>query len=589
LPRPPRLALLAALAGLPLACAAPLPEATSAQGAPPRLLVLVAVDQCRAEYLDRFLPALPEGGGFRRLLAGGAVYERAAHTHTVTSTGPGHAALSTGCLPARAGIPENEWIDRATGRRVYCVADPAGGYSTVWLQRPTLGDVLQDELGEAAHVVSISFKDRTALLLGGRRSDASVWLDAATGRWVGPRAAGGEAAAWIAQCNAAPDAPGPVARHAGRTWETAVPDALAARLAGPDDAGGEDRDGRLGATFPHRMPERGAAFDSLWYRVAVSPYCDEIVLEAALAALRDGGLGRDALPDLLCVGFAGMDNVGHAFGPDSRETLEAFVALDRYLALLLDALDETVGAGRWTLALSSDHGIAPVPEQSGGLRLVRGPLERALEHDLVARYGTPPGPDGEGARWLQGIAKPSVYLDHARIEGAGLDVQDVAEHVARALADRPGIAGAWTRSELAGAGHGASPDVAALARDVHPERSGDVLFLLTQGTVFTGAVATDHGSHHAYDRDVPLLLYGAGVVPGRYGGPAAPIDIAPTLARLAGLTGLADADGHALHEALVEAPTEAPVEALKQPLREPPAPVARRGGAAPCARRVTGR
>jgi arylsulfatase A-like enzyme len=541
------------------------------------------VDLFRTDYLQRFLPALAQGGGFRRLLDGGAYFEQSAHTHTVTSTGPGHAALATGCLPARAGIIENAWIDPASGRRVYCVDDPAGGYSTALLERPTLGDVLQDEAGEAAQVVSVSFKDRTALLLGGRRSDASAWIDPGTGRWVlGPtRAADAHAArpaaepAWLAACNGGPEGPGAILPWAARKWETAVPDVLAARLAGPDDAPGEDRDGLQGATFPHPLPPADAPARTLWHGVAVSPFCDELVNRAALAALADGALGRDEVPDLLCVGFSGMDNVGHAFGPDSRETLEAFVALDRQLALLLDALDEHVGAGRWTLALSSDHGIAPVPEQVGGLRVVRGPLERALEAALVERFGTPPAADAqeaadderadsERARWLFGVAKPSVYLDHARVAIAGLDARAVAESVAQVLAAQPGIAGAWTREQLADAAAGdgsrtasglaasgvSEADIAALARDVHPTRSGDVLFLLTEHTVFTGSVATDHGSHHAYDRRVPVMLYGAGIAPGRSDAPAAPLDIAPTLARLLGLSGLSDADGRVLHAAL---------------------------------------
>jgi predicted AlkP superfamily pyrophosphatase or phosphodiesterase len=531
-----------------------------ASGAP-RLLVIVSVDQCRTEYLERFAPALPEDGGFRRLLAGGANFERSAHTHTVTSTGPGHAALATGCLPARAGIPENAWIDRTSGARVYCVADPAGGLSPALLQRPTLGDVLQDERGGEALVVSVSFKDRTALLLGGHRSDASYWIDSATGRWVGSPALHDTEPAWISTCNAVSDGEGPIRRHASATWATQVPDALAARLAGPDDAAGEDRDGLLGTTFPYRMPGPDAPVKTLWYHVAVSAFCDEVILEAALAALDAEALGQDDVADLLCVGFSGLDNVGHAYGPDSRETLEAFVALDRRLATLMEALDAHVGAGRWTLALSSDHGIAPVPEQSGGLRVVRGPLERLLEEALVDEFGAPPafargahgdetGEDRE-PRWLFGIAKPSVYLDSTRIRRAGLDVEVVAERVVRKLSVQPGIAGAWTRAELAAADPVAAPDVAALARDVHPGRSGDVFFLLTENTVFTGAVATDHGSHHAYDRDVPLLLYGAGIRAGRYGGAAAPLDIAPTLARLADLEGLADADGRVLAEALI--------------------------------------
>jgi hypothetical protein len=556
------LALLAACvtgartAGTPLSATAAADVApTPPAAAPPRLLVLVSVDQCRADYLERLLPALPPDGGLRRLLDGGASWPRAAHTHTVTSTGPGHAAIATGCLPARAGIPENEWIDGERRARVYCVDDPAGGVSATHLERPALGDVLQERLGEQATVASVSFKDRTALLLGGRRADAAAWFDMTTARWTGRTAGRPATPAWAEACNGGPDGPGPLAPIADRVWQPTVPEALAARVAGPDDAPGEDRDGRLGRTFPHRQPGAEDPADARAFHAAVSPWCDELTLQLALAALDAEDLGQGGPPDLLCVGLSGMDNVGHAFGPDSREVLEAFLAVDRVLARLMEALDARVGPGAWTLGLTSDHGIAPVPEQSGGRRLVRGPLERDLEAALVARLGEPPRAEaGTPARWLLGIAKPSVHLDHASLERAGLAPGAVAEELARVLAARPGVAGAYTRAALASADARAAPEVAALARDVHPTRSGDVLFLLAEGTVFTGSVATDHGSHHGYDRDVPVLLYGAGVVRGRRPEAAAPIDLAPTLARIAGLGALPDADGRVLEEALAAAP-----------------------------------
>jgi arylsulfatase A-like enzyme len=296
--------------------------------------------------------------------------------------------------------------------------------------------------------------------------------------------------------------------------------------------------------------------------VAVSPWCDALIGDAALALLADASLGRDDVPDLLCIGFTGLDNVGHSYGPDSQEVLEAFVALDGLLAALLAALDEHVGAGRWTLALTSDHGVAPLPEQSGGLRLSQKPLEQAIEQSLVAAHGQPPSRPGDTkTRWLLGIARPSLYVDARRVEDAGLELDAVIASAVQALAAQPGIAAVATRAQLAQA---TDPDLVALARDVHPSRSGDVLFLLADGAVYTQNVPTDHGSHHNYDRDVPLMLYGAGIVPGRFDRRVAPIDIAPTLARIAGLGELKGIDGRVLDEALAS-PAAQPAQSVQPP------------------------
>jgi hypothetical protein len=83
------------------------------------------------------------------------------------------------------------------------------------------------------------------------------------------------------------------------------------------------------------------------------------------------------------------------------------------------------------------------------------------------------------------------------------------------------------------------------------DRSGD-MFLLPKPYWITNATGTTHGSPHAYDREVPVLLFGTGIRPGRYSGPASPADIVPTLAALTGVQ--VKTDGHVLREALTAPP-----------------------------------
>jgi hypothetical protein len=587
------LALAACTSAPPPAAPAPpaaLPTATPSE-AVPRLLVIVTIDQCRADYLDRFLPLLPEGG-LRRLLAEGAVFPDAAHTHTVTSTAPGHAAIATGCLPARAGVPENEFLDER-GKRSSPVADkdsqlvgsvqplPRDGISARGLERPALGDLLQRCRGDDALVCSIAWKDRSALLMGGRDSDGSYWVETHSGSWVTTDAVRPQLPGWLATLNLRGSGPprdgSPwtigVRSAAGTSWERTLDDAVALRYAGPDAAPGETDVPGLRSVFPHALPAAppdGGTVRDLSRIVALTPRADVEVLAAVAAALEHEQLGRDEVPDLLCVGFSALDYAGHAFGPQSQEVLEVFLAADRRVAELLALLDARVGKGRWTLALTADHGVAELPEQSGGLRLTQEELRAALETALVARLGPPPPATSEAApatqpatppakerRWIRGVLRPSVWLDPDTVQAAGLALPAVAEELARVLAAQPGIELAATRAQLAAVdtaaagGAAAGSDLAALAADVHPTRSGDVLFLVAPGTVLVRDVAADHGTHHAYDRRVPLILCGAGIKPGTYEGPAAPIDIAPTLAQLAGLPPPEGMDGHVLTAALL--------------------------------------
>src|SRR3954453_23147505 len=84
----------------------------------PDLIVVISVDQFRYEYLTRFAPYLSDGG-FNRAIKHGANFTRALYPYAVTYTGPGHAAIGTGYVPARSGIVANTWLGATTGRPGY--------------------------------------------------------------------------------------------------------------------------------------------------------------------------------------------------------------------------------------------------------------------------------------------------------------------------------------------------------------------------------------------------------------------------------------------------------------------------------------
>src|SRR5262249_21383881 len=96
----------------------------------PRLVVLISVDQLRADYLarfsDLFAPARRvdgKPGGFRFLMEEGSWFVDARYPCFPLFTGPGHAAISTGGPPAKTGVIGNDWFDRASHKVVYCVDD----------------------------------------------------------------------------------------------------------------------------------------------------------------------------------------------------------------------------------------------------------------------------------------------------------------------------------------------------------------------------------------------------------------------------------------------------------------------------------
>jgi hypothetical protein len=167
------------------------------------------------------------------------------------------------------------------------------------------------------------------------------------------------------------------------------------------------------------------------------------------------------------------------------------------------------------------------------------------EQALIARWGPAPA-DSPYVAWL---SSGTVYFgngvfDRLRRDGPALDA------VTDALLSVPGIMRVLRADNLPPGSRDSF--VRAAAAGYVAGQSGDLFLIPSRHWVFEVRAeneATQHGTFHEYDRFVPLLLRGYRIRPGRYGGPASPMDAAPTLAHLAGLA-LPKADGRVLREAV---------------------------------------
>jgi len=516
-----------------------------AAGEHPRLVVLVSVDQMRADYLERGRDLW--SGGLKRLMGEGAWFRNAAFPYSHTVTCAGHATLSTGTVPARHGMVLNEWWDRASARTVRCTEQealrnqPIGGEPLAEgpgdgpgrLLSATLADVMR--LSSDAKVASFSLKARSAIGLAGQRADAIAWLGD-DGRWT-TSSHYGPAPAFLVEL-AKTVGPGV---DAGRVWERRLP---AERYTGADASAWERPPDGWTAEFPHAIGPAGAPASVGQWRT--SPWGDAAVAKLALGAVRALGLGSGpGRTDLLAVSFSSLDYVGHAFGPASHEVQDLLLGLDATLGGLMDGLDASVGRGRWTLALSADHGVAPIPELAAAAGLDAGRISpasiaRDVEEALVPVMG--PGTRVAAVSHTDLYFLPGVWENelrgHPEARAAALS----------AILANPGVERVYTRDELAGGGADLDATGQRVAASFHPERSGDLLLVWKPYWISSSSGAT-HGTSRGYDRSVPVLLMGADVVPGSYLTPASPVDVAPTLALLAGVT-LSETDGRVLGEAI---------------------------------------
>jgi predicted AlkP superfamily pyrophosphatase or phosphodiesterase len=533
-----------------VACFSLVPGGPSAQApgpataAPPKLVVLLVADQMRTDYLDRHGAEFT--GGFKRFMTDGAWFRESAYPYLGTVTCPGHATIGTGAFPYRHGFILNEWVDRQAAVVRGCTRDlsvqiltygPLPGTAAGESPKDLLVKTLADQIREGARgrVVTLSMKPRSAIALAGREADAVVWFDD-RGGWATSTHYTAAPVPFIQEFVTA----NPHTADVGKVWDRALD---VAKYRNDDDAPGERAPSGWTRVFPHPLAPSGTVDAGFHARWKASPFGDEYLGRMAAAAADALKLGRGEGTDFLGVSFSTLDSVGHAFGPASHEVQDIVIRLDRTIGRLLDHLDATVGRSNYVVAFTSDHGVAPIPEQTpGGGRQASKDILAAINGALAPLLGP-------------GQYAVTAYTDIYLAAGvADLLKKDRTARLAvlNALRALPGVTHAFTADELrhSGARSSSDPVKRAAALSYQRERSGDIIIAPREYWILSSA-ATTHGTHHSYDQRVPVIFYGAGVRSGAYASAASPADVAPTLAALARVR-FNRLDGRALADAIAK-------------------------------------
>jgi len=524
--------------------------ATPSFAKPPRLTLFISVDALGTDLLLRMRPRLK--AGLSQLLERGAFYPDVRYQQALVATAPGHAVLSTGAYPWRTGIVANRLMNRSTGKEEPIFWEPTHpllegppGADDV-SPEPLLAETLSDHLvlftGGRGKAIVLSGKARAAIALAGRLGQP-FWFNEQVGKLVTGTAYMKELPAWVRGLN---DRRLPDASFAAE-WNLLLP---SKEYLGEDDRPFEAPGFGMRRTFPHPLgggapapgPQSYAAFAS-------SPAANDLLVQAAKAAITAEGLGKDDVPDLLSVSFSVTDLLYHRFGPYSWEMQDALLRLDRQIADLLSAAERAAG-GRQNLlvVLSADHGGAALPEEwiSAGVNAARvkpSALRQGLAQELQARFGAP---------LLLGLAEREVVLNGKLIAEKKLDPVVVRRAAAEWLSRQPGIALAVASDDL-DTGQELNGFLPALRRSYFPGRSGDVAFILRPFAVLMEEdTGTTHGEPYAYDDQVPLVLYGKGVKPGLYRMQVHASDVAPTAAMLMEMGAPASAEGEPRVESIVQ-------------------------------------
>jgi predicted AlkP superfamily pyrophosphatase or phosphodiesterase len=507
-----------------------------------RLVVMLVVDQMRADYLQTF--ERHWRGGFRTLLNEGLVFENARYPYLNTLTCSGHSTIGTGALPRTHGMVANTWWDPAARRLVGCTNDSDApditygrpsrlGNSAKAMLVPTLADELRAQK-PGARAVALSLKARSAIGLVGHGGDAVVWFDDESGSWATSRAF---SPVPVASVKAFVDA-NPYEQDNGSTWTLSSP----AESYMMRDAGvGERPPTSWSGLFPHPVSGRNGVDPQFFQLWQLTPRADAYLERMAESLIDSFALGQRETTDFLGISFSTLDETGHSFGPESREVEDILRQLDVTLQRLIAHLDTRIGRANYMLALSSDHGVAPIAVAPAGGRIANEDVRERIEETLSRELGLPAGRGTytEAANFTDVYLAPGVFEQLKKSSSA----MTALEHALEAI---PGIERVLRSDRLSPASE--DPVIRGAALSYRAGRSGDLVLVPKKYWYFGGRSGggTTHGTLHEYDQHVPFILLGGTVRRGREKIAVTPADIAPTLAKFSGVR-LPNAEGKAVH------------------------------------------
>jgi predicted AlkP superfamily pyrophosphatase or phosphodiesterase len=494
----------------------------------PKLVVGIVLDQMRHDMLFRFEDKYSHKG-FKRLMNDGNTCMQAMINYLPSYTAPGHTCIYTGSVPALHGISSNDWIDKLSGKGVYCTSDPsvtavggtqrAGKMSPRNLWASTITDELRLSSNFKSKVIAVSVKDRASILPGGHASNGSYWMDDSLGEFMTSTFYTDKLPDWVTSFNAKklPKL------YMDKEWNTLQP--LNTYSQSTTDANVYEGkfSGETNTSFPHLTSKLKLS------DIKKTPYGNEILADFAKEAILNEKLGMDAETDFLSVSFSSTDYIGHMYGPNSVEIEDTYLRMDQTIEDLLHFLDEQVGEGNYTVFLTSDHGVAHNPQFLIDHRFpsgyfYAGPFRTNLNQHLKSIFKTD--------SLIRDVSENFIWINDSVLNAAQLNRQQVVDEIMKKVSPYQEIQFAVDMKNIQQAVLPTKLKEMAINGYV-PKRSGDILLLLKPSWLDAySQTGTTHGTWNPYDTHIPLIWYGWGIEKGTTYREVYMTDISATLAAL---------------------------------------------------------
>ncbi len=498
----------------------------------PKLMVGIIVDQMRYDYLTKFYNKYGNNG-FKKLMHEGFNVENGHFNYIPTYTAVGHTSVYTGTTPSIHGIIGNHWYDKFEKKSIYCVDDKnyqtvgaseGGEKSPYRLQTTTVTDELRLAQNMQGKTISISIKDRSAILPGGHTANTAYWFEGAShGKFITSTFYEKELPKWAQKFNNSKIAKS----YLNKKWETLYKINTYTESIADDNEFEAPFKGMDKPVFPYnlnKLSKENGGFSIL----KSTPFGNSILVDFAKAAIKGEELGKGKFTDFLAISFSSTDYVGHRFGVDSKEVEDTYLRLDKDIAALLQYLDAEVGKNEYTLFLTADHAAVQVPaylqsQKIPGKYLESKDFAQYVDQKLQERYGA------KGL--VENISNFQIFLNKEKLNELKLDANNVSEFLVDEIINYDGILKVVSAKTMQNTNF-TKGILSNLQNGYNQKFSGDVLIVPNPVTISYSKTGSTHGSGFSYDTHVPILFYGKGIKTGASKSYYRIIDIAPTVANL---------------------------------------------------------
>lgn len=518
---------------------------TAAANEHPRLLVNIVVSGMRADDLVRYNKNF-SNGGFNRLINNGAYFTNASYDYMQTTTPVSLATLSTGAMPSTHGVVSDSWFDYISNKRVSLIDDSkeqcvkysgdAGGYSPRQLVAETISDAMIQH-DSTSRVATIAIEPLSAIVTAGHSGEV-YWMETLQTAWTTSSYYTKELPAWVTRYNQT----GKNLEYLTKRWSALLEYDTYANSHVACIEGLKSKQNKRIDQIKEDAEAINAIFRDEYAQMCYTPAGNSALLAFAKQMVANNQMGSDDIPDILNIVLDTPRKISSRFGPESVEYEDMLYRLDRDIEEFLSFIvAQVTDPQQIVVTLTSDHGTSPSFDiESNNVERFNVRQAEVITNAFIgAQHG-----NGE---WVLGYIDRAFYLNHDLIIEKGLSLKDMQHDVATFMMQLRGVSHAVAaeamRNTYFGSGYGRK-----IQNGFYPRRSGDVIInLMPEWIEEEENTRSSSGSMYLYDREVPLVIFGGGVVKGKRNESVDMTSLAATQARLLGITSPSAAEGEVLN------------------------------------------